>query len=111
MSFNISEDRLQQLIFTHHWNNYPKERGLLFHVYNGAVNKIQGAQLKSKGMMKGVSDLIYLKPGGRPLLLELKTDIGRQSKAQKDWQESVTIAGYEYHIIRTLEEAKDICGW
>jgi len=111
MSLNISEDRLQQNIFCYHWNNYPKERGLLFCVFNNPKNKIQGAQLKSKGMMKGVSDLIYLKPGGKPLLLELKTDIGKQSKAQKDWQDSVTVAGYDYYVIRTLEEAKKICGW
>ena len=108
MGLEISEDRLQQQIFTYHWNNYPEQRGLLFHVYNGAVNKVQGAQLKSKGMVKGVSDMVYLRPGGKPLFLELKTEKGRQSPAQKDWERKVTNAGYEYKLIRSLDEFKSI---
>lgn len=107
----ISEARLQQSIFVHHWNNYPQERGLLFQVYNGAVNRIQGAQLRSQGMVAGVSDMVYLKPGGRPVLMELKNETGRQSLKQKKWQDIVTKAGYSYHLVRSLEEAKEVCGW
>lgn len=108
MGLEISEDRLQQQVFTYHWNNYPEQRGLLFMVYNGAVNKVQGAQLKSKGMVKGVSDMVYLRPGGKPLFLELKTEKGRKSPAQKDWERKVTNAGYKYKLIRSLDEFKAI---
>jgi hypothetical protein len=101
----ISEDRLQQECFTWHWNKKPKERGLLFMVYNGAVNRIQGAQLKSKGMVKGVSDMIYLRPGGNPLLIE----VGRQSQAQMDWEKTVLKNGYEYHLVRSLEQFITLC--
>lgn len=104
----ISEDRLQQECFTWHWNTKPEERGLLFMVYNGAVNRIQGAQLKSKGMVKGVSDMIYLRPGGSPLLIELKTETGTQSLAQKNWENVVATAGYEYVLVRSLEQFKSI---
>lgn len=108
----ISEARLQQEIFTHHWNNYPDERGLLFMVYNNAVNKIQGAQLKSQGMVAGVSDMIYLNPRtSKVQLLELKTKTGTQSPRQKKWQSLVSDNGFQYHLIRSLEEIKKICGW
>ena len=105
----ISEDRLQQECFTYHWNTKPKERGLLFMVYNGAVNRIQGAQLKSKGMVKGVSDMIYLRPEGKPLFIELKTETGRQSQAQKDWELLISNNGYEYVLVRSLEQFITLC--
>lgn len=101
----ITEARLQQDIFTHHWNNFPQERKLLFMVYNNAVNNIQGAQLKSQGMIAGVSDLVYLNPVlGRPQFLELKIEGGRQSQSQKDWEALITTFGYEYHIVKSLED-------
>ena len=108
----ISEERLQQEIFTFHWNNYPDERKLLFMVHNNPRNKIDGARLKAKGMVSGVSDLIYLNPRiGKPQFLELKTDDGVQSPNQKDWQDLVTKQGYEYYLIRGLEQVKEVCGW
>ena len=107
----MSEDRLQQIIFTFHWNSYPEERGLLFMVHNNPRNKIEGAQLKGRGMISGVSDLIYLKPMGKPVFMELKLENGVQSKAQKEWESKVTEAGYDYRIARSLEEAKKICRW
>lgn len=108
---SISEARLQQNIFTFHWNSYPTERGLLFMVFNQAVNKIQGAQLKSQGMIAGVSDMIYLRPSGKPLFLELKTETGTQSPKQRKWQSLVESNGYQYEVAHNLEEAKNICKW
>ena len=108
----ISEERLQQEIFTFHWNNYPDERKLLFMVHNNPRNKIDGARLKAKGMVSGVSDLVYLNPRIRkPQFLEIKTDDGVQSPNQKDWQDLVTKQGYEYYLIRSLEQVKEVCGW
>jgi hypothetical protein len=100
-----SESRLQAEIFQHHWNNYPHERGLLFHVNNKARNAIEGNRFKAMGVVRGVSDLIYLKPGGRPLLMELKLDEGKQSSEQLKWEALVKEAGYNYVIVRSLEEA------
>jgi len=107
----VSENRLQQEVFTWHWNNVPEERGLLFMVNNQGSSRINGARLKSMGVVPGVSDMIYLRPGGRPLLLEAKTEIGKQSRRQRDWQARVEAVGYEYHVFRSLEEVKQLCGW
>jgi hypothetical protein len=100
----MTETQLQAQIFQYHWNNLPKERGLLFHVNNKARNAIEGAKFKAMGVVSGVSDLIYLKPGGKPILIELKTDNGAQSIEQKKWELHVKSAGYQYVICRSLEE-------
>jgi hypothetical protein len=102
----MNELQLQAEIFKWHWNNIPEERGLLFHVNNKARNKIEGNKFKSLGVIAGVTDLIYLKPGGRPIFVELKTEEGKQSPQQKEWQKTVESAGYDYRICRDLETFK-----
>jgi len=100
----MTETQLQAQIFQYHWNNVPTERGLLFHVNNKARNAIEGAKFKAMGVVAGVSDLIYLKPGGKPILIEIKTDNGTQSTEQKKWELHVKSAGYQYLICKSLEE-------
>lgn len=80
-------------------------------VHNSGSSRINGARLKTMGMVPGVSDMIYLKPNGSPIMLEVKNEKGSQSKAQKKWEDVVERAGYEYHLVRSLDEAKKICGW
>lgn len=104
----MTEDQLQAQIFQWHWNNIPAERGLLFHVNQKARNAIEGMHMKAKGVIPGVSDLIYLKPGGKPILMELKIETGTQSDVQHDWENTVEAAGYCYVIIRSLEQAQQI---
>lgn len=101
---NQTELRIQQECFMHFHNTYPSQRGLLFKVKNEGTNKISGALDKASGLVPGVSDMIYLVPFNRPILLEFKTEKGRQSKNQTIWQHRVEAAGYEYHIIRTLQD-------
>jgi hypothetical protein len=100
----MTENQLQAQIFQFHWNNVKTERGLLFHVNNKARNSIEGAKFKAMGVIAGVSDLIYLKPGGLPILIELKIDKGSQSSEQKKWELLVRSAGYQYAICRSLED-------
>ncbi len=101
----MTEEQLQAQIFQYHWNNHPSERGLLFHVQQKARNAIEGAKFRALGVIPGVSDLIYLRPGGMPLFMELKTETGVQSADQHKWQLRVEAAGYEYRIIRSLADA------
>ena len=56
------------------------------------------------GYVKGQSDLILLLPK-RVVFVELKTEIGRQSKEQKDFESKVRDLGFEYYIWRSLEDA------
>ena len=107
----ISEDRIQQQIFTGHWNDFPEERNLLFMVHNNPRNKIDGARLKSKGLVAGVSDLIYLSPREvKSFYLEVKTEKGSQSEDQEDWEKLITSLGYCYKVIRSYDEFKKAVG-
>ena len=58
--------------------------------------------------MAGVSDLIILKPNGITLFIELKVEKGIQSDAQKLFQSKVESLGFDYYIIKSLEQFKQI---
>lgn len=105
----MSEDRLQQECFLWFWNSYPAYRGLLFHVPNGGLrNSREAAKLKSMGLMRGVSDFIFLFRS-KAYFIELKEESkGRQSKEQRDWQLIVEANGFEYSVCRSLEQFKEI---
>lgn len=102
-----SEIKLQSECFIFHWNNYTSERGLLCYNLNNSANKIQGNQNKALGLIKGRCDMVLYK-NGKATMLEFKTEEGKQSKEQKEWQNLIELQGFDYHIIRSLEDFKKI---
>ena len=106
-----SEDKIQQEIIIFFRNNYclkhHKPRYQLFSVPNGGTrNKIEAIKLKSTGLLSGVSDLIVIMD--RIIFIEVKTETGRQSPKQKDFEKIVKDLGYEYYLVRSLDEFKKI---
>ena len=101
----LSEVKIQSQIFQWHWNNYPKERGLLCYNLNNSANKIDGNRNKALGLIKGRSDMVYYYKGSA-IMLELKTAKGKQSKEQIQWQELLESNGFCYLVLRSLEEFK-----
>lgn len=100
-------------------NERPETRGLYFCVNNEnsrskyeskARQLMSGAQRKAIGVVAGVSDTILLIPRGgfHGLCVEFKTDIGRQSAAQVEWQGKVEAQGYRYVVVRSLAEFKEV---
>ena len=59
--------------------------------------------MKGMGVVAGVADMLYLSPLGM-IALEFKTETGRQSASQKEWQRQIESAGYQYVIIRSLQD-------
>ncbi len=57
----------------------------------------------------GLSDLTLYADKGKTIFIEVKTSTGRQSEQQKRFQQAVENLGYEYIIIRDLEEAEKLC--
>lgn len=106
----MTENQLQQQIVIWYKNNYQIHgKGLIFSVPNGGSRHVLEAKtLKATGQMAGVSDLIILKPNGITIFIELKTDTGKQSDVQKQFEEKVKLLGFEYYLIRSLEEFKKI---
>jgi hypothetical protein len=108
-----NEDILQSEIVKWYNNSYclkfQNPRGVIFSVPNGGNrNKIEAMKFKATGLLAGVSDLIVILPNGILLFIEIKTDFGNQQPNQIDFQNLVTALGFHYHIIRSLEQFKEL---
>ena len=102
-----SEDRIQFEIVT--WFKNNKIDGLIFAIPNGGSrNKIEAMKLKATGVLAGVSDLIILQPNGKIKFVEVKIEKGRQSESQKDFQKKVNDLGFDYYIVRSLDDFIEI---
>lgn len=105
MKYN--ESKLQQTCVK--WFNYQymELRGCLFSVPNGgARDAVTGRILKMEGVVAGVADLILLVPNKHhhSLCIEMKTEKGRQSASQREWQEKIEQYGNKYAICRSLDD-------
>lgn len=98
-----SEDRIQQECVMWFRMTYPDYAKCLYSVPNGGYrNSREVVKLKQTGLTAGVADL-HLAVKGEMIFIELKTLKGRQSQAQKEWQELMESQGFEYIVARTLE--------
>lgn len=91
------------------WFNYQYQQfaPLLFAVPNGGQRgKYEAKIMKAEGVTPGVADMILLvsRKGYGSLCIEFKTQIGRQSKQQKQWQHIAEVCGNKYVVVRSLEE-------
>ena len=102
----ISESKLQAKCYQWFDNNYPNLRGLLCYNLNNSRNKIAGSRNNALGLQKGRSDMVIYLKGGRAVMLEMKTDTGKQTPAQVKWENTITNAGYDYIVIRSFEQFK-----
>ena len=109
---NKTEDQIQAEIYKWFHNKYCTKlnnpRYCIFAVPNGGLRtKHEAMKLKATGTLSGVSDLIVIKPN-KAIFVEVKTDIGRQSEDQKKFEEIVKNLGFEYHLVRSLQDFKKI---
>jgi len=63
-----------------------------------------GARLKKEGVLAGVAD-IEIWANNKVYYVEVKTEKGRQTQAQKDFQSDAIAHGHEYKIWRSLDSA------
>ena len=104
------EDRLQAEIVSWFTNTYclkhHNPRCLIFAIPNGGNrNKIEAMKFKATGLLAGASDLVVVLPNF-VAFVELKTEIGTQSDPQIDFEERISKLGFEYIIIKSLEQFK-----
>jgi|SaaInlLV_10m_DNA_2_1039722.scaffolds.fasta_scaffold04001_8 hypothetical protein len=55
--------------------------------------------------VRGVSDIIAVK-NGKVLFIEVKTDTGRQSEHQKEFERCIQNTGGGYYVVRSLGECE-----
>lgn len=81
---------------------------VFFHVPNEGKMTMQAALLRKWiGVVSGAPDWVILGQG-KGLAIELKTQAGRQSLNQKAFEEWCKLAGVQYHVCFSLEEAQSI---
>ncbi len=116
---NHEESKLQQQCVSWFRAQYPQYAMLLTHVPNeGNGNRVTGSIRKAEGVMPGVPDLLLFMPANYStdeitlmyysLGMEFKTEKGKQSQAQKDYQKIFESAGYMYVIIRSFEQFRKV---
>lgn len=103
------ESRIQFEIFRYFNNTYclkhHQPRYFIFSVPNESKSRQETMVKKSMGLRSGVSDLIIVLPD-IVLFIEVKTDTGRQSETQKDFQKTVENLNHNYLLVRSLEDFK-----
>jgi len=107
----ISENKIQQEIVLWYNNNFclkhHSPRQCIFSVPNDSINAIETKRKVNTGLMAGVSDLIILH-NGECLFIEVKTLSGKQSEKQKYFEKIVSLQGFKYYLVRSLEDFKKI---
>ena len=98
-----AENKIQQEIVKWFRENYYNE-GVIFSV----PNERKGGYMAMKdllltGLLSGVSDLIVII---KVMFVEVKNKTGRQSEKQKDFEKQVVNLGFDYHLVRSLEDFK-----
>ena len=109
MKGNRKEADIQSEFFEKSKLFFPKlPDKLIFAVPNGGSrNILEATNLKRQGVKPGVADVILLIPknGFASLCIEFKTDSGRQSEEQKEFQRQAEACGSKYVIVRSAAEA------
>ena len=71
---------------------------------------VNEATYKNKNFVinKGASDLIVILPK-KVIFCELKVGNNKQSKEQLEFENRITELGYNYYLVRSLDEFKNAC--
>lgn len=104
----MSEDKIQQQIIIYYRNYFQRlyKDCLIFSIPNGGLRDKRTAMLmKATGLTPGASDLIVIY-FGRLLFVECKTATGIQSDEQKAFAQRVQDCGYQYYLVRSLDDFK-----
>lgn len=98
MQRRFFEDQIQAAVV-----NWMKARNIGFQVgLEGAKRgPIEQARMKRLGMMPGHPDITLFLSGGKTVFIELKTEKGVVSPAQKQRHEDLRGWGYDVHVVRS----------
>jgi len=104
-----SEDKIQQEIVMWYRNNYCLKhhtpRNIIFSVPNDSKNATEQMRKIATGLYAGVSDLIIIH-FSKVIFVEVKTDIGRQSDKQKEFENIIKEQNLNYWLVRSLLDFK-----
>lgn len=104
-----SEERIQYEIVEYFRNAFCRKvcnpRCAIMSIPNDGKDMKEQMRKLATGMLPGASDMIVILPN-TVVFVEVKTDIGRQSDVQKEFERRVNALGFDYWLVRSLEEFK-----
>ena len=101
-NLNIVTERDIQKLCVEYFRKVYQGQGEIICVPN-EVTHYSSNKWQAVGMRKGCSDLIVVLKG-KIVFVELKTPQNKQSYEQVGFQRSVENLGYEYYVVRSLDE-------
>lgn len=100
--FAPSESAVQRALLD--WFAWVLPDAVVFAVPNGGKrDKVTAAKMKREGILPGAPDLIVVWRG-MVLFIEVKTQIGRLSVAQKVFRDAIEAQGLHYIVVRDTDE-------
>jgi hypothetical protein len=106
----MNENQLQQSIYMWYTNTYviKDKRCMILSIPNGGLrDKMTAVTMKATGLYKGAADLMVVHRGWIGFV-ELKTEIGIQSPAQRQFEAHCIEAGIPYRLVRSLQEFQEL---
>ena len=87
--------------------DYLRLRGhFVFRVNGGAFETKRGGFVRCTDI-SGVADIIGVTRGGKALAVEVKSEKGKQSPAQKIFETNLTACGGVYVLARSVEDLQE----
>ncbi|RZJ91870.1 MAG: hypothetical protein EOO20_03780 [Chryseobacterium sp.] len=108
---NWSEGKIQQTAITYIRNKYPDFYGVIWHCPNGGFrDSITASIMTGQGLTRGIQDLHFVW-GGKLYLIEVKTEKGEVSTAQKVVHAQHDKQGFKTYIFKSSEQIIYFVEW
>lgn len=105
MAVKRTESMIQKAVLDYLQMISKQEPIYYFRAGSGVFQTAQGRYVKTG--RPGVPDIICC-AYGKFLGIEVKTEKGRQSQAQKQAEQDIDWAGGEYHIVRSVDDVRQV---
>ncbi len=104
-----TEAKIQQEIFTYIKNNFGlahhNPKWIIMSIPNESQIREETMRKLSIGMLPGASDMVLIRPN-KITFIEVKTPTGKQSDNQITFENDVKQLGFDYILVRSLDDIK-----
>lgn len=106
----MKESQIQKCIvqYLQYMENARKLYFIRNNTFVGQIRRRDGSVGYMRQGKSGAADIIVFMPLGRTIFVEVKAEKGRQSLAQEQFQERLLSLGFQYAIVRSIDDLKAV---